>query len=182
MFLLSLMILISCTSESTKDSSLEDKTEYIPEVVDDLSWVNPDDLPAATNPCRSPVRVLVRTIFDGDTFVAQSEEGDETIRIIGVDTPETSTGQCYAAEAKSFLIQQKQVDMWLHLMALVKTSMKGRALCSPWYKRTRFSSGSYYCKGCQSVSLMIQIHLKCYLLKMKHSRSNGAGGWTDCDW
>lgn len=82
----------------------EDDTEV--EEVDDLSWVDPTDLPAGANPCREPIRVLVEAVYDGDTFVGQGEEWEETVRIIGVDTPELSSGDCYAQEAKSFLTEQ----------------------------------------------------------------------------
>ena len=60
----------------------------------------------ANNPCREPTRVLVERVFDGDTFVAQGENGEERVRIIGVNTPETGSGDCYAQEAKTFLINQ----------------------------------------------------------------------------
>ena len=33
--------------------------------------------------------MLVERVFDGDTFVAQGENGEERVRIIGVNTPET---------------------------------------------------------------------------------------------
>jgi len=38
--------------------------------------------------------------------VGQGINGEERVRIIGVNTPETSSGDCYAQEAKSFLINQ----------------------------------------------------------------------------
>ena len=81
----------------------EPEEEIVPEEEDDLSWVNPEDLPSGENPCREPVRVKVNYVVDGDTFFA--DHGQEKVRIIGVDTPEVNEEDCYAQEAKTFLTQ-----------------------------------------------------------------------------
>ena len=106
--MLSFLFFMACSEKptDTAETSTETSTEDTTPTVDDLSWVNPDDLPAGDNACREPIRVLVENVIDGDTFVGQGEEEEERIRIIGVNTPETSSGDCYAAEAKSFLITQ----------------------------------------------------------------------------
>ncbi len=49
--------------------------------------------------------VIVRVV-DGDTVVVQSDQGKETIRLIGIDTPETKHPskpvQCFGKEATAF--------------------------------------------------------------------------------
>ena len=102
-----ILLALACTGENTKDTASSNEPSDDTEVIiDDLSWVNPADLPAGNNPCREPIRVLVEDVVDGDTFVGQGENGEERVRIIGVDTPETSSGDCYAQEAKTFLLRQ----------------------------------------------------------------------------
>ena len=98
-----LWILIACFDKA-QDTAVE-RTEPTDEIVpeDDLSWVDPADLPAGENPCRDPVRVQVNYVVDGDTFFANY--GQEKVRIIGIDTPEMNDGECYAQEAKTFLTQ-----------------------------------------------------------------------------
>ena len=104
---LTVWLLFGC-SDKPEDTAevVSEPAEDTPAPVDDLSWVNPDDLPSGDNPCREPTRVLVERVFDGDTFVAQGDNGEERVRIIGVNTPETGSGDCYAQEAKTFLINQ----------------------------------------------------------------------------
>lgn len=184
MYLMSLLTMVSCTTESLKETAEE--ILEVPEEIDDLSWVNPENLPAGDNPCRSPVRVLVETVFDGDTFVAQSEEGQETVRIIGVDTPETSSGQCYAAEAKSFLIQQIfGRHVWL--------TFDGE--CTDFYDRTL----AYVHLGTNEQDfverqLLLGGYAKAFpfddtdtfelvFAQDEYTAStNGSGGWSVCDW
>ena len=107
---LSLLVLLACGDEQKEEDVglSEPSSEASDEVeaIDDLLWVDPTVLPAGENPCREPVRVLVESVLDGDTFVGQGDSGEERVRIIGVDTPELSSGDCYAQEAKSFLIEQ----------------------------------------------------------------------------
>src|SRR6056300_287258 len=110
MFLFSMLgLFLACQENKTEentDTATETDTDSTVEEVDDLSWVTPDDLPAGPNPCRETIRVFVENVIDGDTFIGQGADVEERVRIIGVDTPETSSGDCYAQEAKSFLINQ----------------------------------------------------------------------------
>lgn len=87
--MLSFLFFMACSEKptDTAETSTETSTEDTTPTVDDLSWVNPDDLPAGDNACREPIRVLVENVIDGDTFVGQGENGEERIRIIGVNTP-----------------------------------------------------------------------------------------------
>jgi len=98
-------IIMGCVWK-TQDTSLEQSIDDPPiEVIDDLSWVDPDNLPSGDNPCREPIRMRVNYVVDGDTFFADGDNGEEKVRIIGVNTPELHDDECYAAEAKTFLTQ-----------------------------------------------------------------------------
>ncbi len=62
-------------------------------------------LPAGPGPCREAELVRVDWVADGDTIhvTRQSDGGEEDVRIIGVDTPETWGGtECYGPEASDF--------------------------------------------------------------------------------
>lgn len=53
--------------------------------------------------CRSPVSATVSRIVDGDTLEAAVDGGgDETVRLLGVDAPETDEGAC-GSRAESWL-------------------------------------------------------------------------------
>ncbi|MCS6856648.1 MAG: thermonuclease family protein [Sandaracinaceae bacterium] len=78
--------------------------------LDDARVLNLDlgALPAPPNPCRPATKGRVMRVIDGDTFdVLIDGAGEaERVRLIGVDTPETSVPRgyphCYGAEAKQF--------------------------------------------------------------------------------
>lgn len=54
----------------------------------------------------APLAMVVRVI-DGDTIEVRSETSNETVRLIGIDTPEIEragkAGECYASEAAAHL-------------------------------------------------------------------------------
>ena len=60
--------------------------------------------PAAEGP---PGSATVVRVVDGDTLVAHLPAGDETVRLIGIDTPETKKPgtpvECFGAEASAHL-------------------------------------------------------------------------------
>ena len=168
-----ILLALACTGDGTKDTSNVEPAQEDTEVtIDDLSWVNPDDLPTGNNPCRDPIRVLVEDVIDGDTFVGQGEDGEERIRIIGVDTPETSSGDCYAQEAKTFLLRQifgKWVwltfdrgctDVFDRTLAYVHLGTNEQDLCN----------ADFAGRFCLHFHLMIRLLLKICLLKMKPLR------------
>ena len=75
-------------------------------------------LPAGETPCRDPELFRVTWVADGDTFWAWPMSGEgtaESVRIIGVNTPETyGTPQCWGAEAAEFTEQVlEQRLLWL---------------------------------------------------------------------
>jgi len=75
-------------------------------------------LPAGPAPCRAPELVRVTRVIDGDTFDAWPMSGlggAESVRIIGVNTPETyGTPQCWGPEAADFAEQVLDLRLlWL---------------------------------------------------------------------
>ena len=72
----------------------------------DLTGLDPDTLPRVDGACREPELVVVTYVADGDTFVVDGSRGEETVRFIGVNTPETGYGtteeECYGPEASDF--------------------------------------------------------------------------------
>ncbi len=58
--------------------------------------------PPAMSP--TPTLLEVRRVIDGDTLVVVTANGEETVRLLAVDTPER--GDCYAPEATRFLAEK----------------------------------------------------------------------------
>ncbi len=186
--MIALLLTLACFDKDTDTAATatEPATEDTTNAVDDLSWVNPDDLPAASNACREPIRVLVEDVVDGDTFVAQSEEGEERVRIIGVDTPETSSGDCYAQEAKSFLINTifgrhvwlsfdgncydtfGRTLAYVHLGTNEQDFVERQILLGGYAKAFPFDDTDTF------EDLFAQDEAT--------ARENGAGGWGACSW
>ena len=168
------------TGQETVEPSEEVNT------VDDLSWVNPDNLPAGSNPCREPIRVLVEDVVDGDTFVGQGEDGEERVRIIGVNTPETSSGDCYAQEAKTFLIRQifgKYV--WLTFDGNCK-DVYDRTLAyvhlgtgeQDFVERQILLGGYAHAFPFDDTDTFEDV----FAADEATAKSNGEGGWSACGW
>lgn len=66
------------------------------------------------NTNNSQPEYLVTYVTDGDTIHADINGIDEKVRLIGIDTPELSSADCYAAEAKNKLtelINNKKVSL-----------------------------------------------------------------------
>jgi micrococcal nuclease len=181
-------MLFACSGGTQDTSLLDTDTEEsnIIEEIDDLSWVDPSDLPAAEQPCREPIRMEVTYVADGDTFFAKSSEGEEKIRIIGIDTPELQDDECYSQEAKSFLFDLID-DKWVWLTF--------DQVCYDQYDRTL----AYVHLGTQEMDFIErQILLEGYALAFPFSdtstfstlfafdeaeaRANNKGGWDVCDW
>ena len=85
---------------------------------DAVRAIDADRLPAGPTPCRPPELVRVTWVADGDTFWAWPMSGtgsEESVRIIGVNTPETyGTPQCWGEEASEFTRQLlDQRLLWL---------------------------------------------------------------------
>ncbi len=73
---------------------------------DPLEDIDPSTLPAGASPCRPPVLGRVTYVVDGDTAYITTDEGEEDVRFIGVDTPEIAhegnPADCYGDEAADF--------------------------------------------------------------------------------
>jgi len=90
-------------TDSWRDTSSPDDDTAEPAIGD----IDPATLPAGDAPCREPVLVRVESVVDGDTVrVSRSGGATETIRILGVDTPEIGYSgdpdECWAQQARSF--------------------------------------------------------------------------------
>ncbi|MCB9780429.1 MAG: thermonuclease family protein [Alphaproteobacteria bacterium] len=70
-----------------------------------LTGIDPASLPQVDGACREPELVTVTFVADGDTIIADTSQGEEKIRFIGVDTPEMGYGddpqECWGPEAKA---------------------------------------------------------------------------------
>jgi len=100
------------------DTGVSDTGSDGVEPVDPIEEIPESDLPQGVDPCREPALGRVISVTDGDTITVQTDLGYETIRLIGIDTPEVDhTGpddECYGEESKAFLsamVKDKQV--WL---------------------------------------------------------------------
>lgn len=105
------LLLLACTA-GTDSGTPEADTKS------ELFNIDPDTLPQGESPCREPELVFVYDVIDGDTIHVSSSQGTESIRMIGVDTPEIGwngdPSDCYAQEAQAFtrdLLEDKQA--WL---------------------------------------------------------------------
>ncbi len=82
------LVLVSCTPESAQTS--------------------PDFASAGFRPGFAPNAEVIATV-DGDTVRLRFASGDEVVRLLGVDTPETvdpnRAAQCYGAEASAFVAE-----------------------------------------------------------------------------
>lgn len=61
-------------------------------------------VPPVPSPTLTGSALEVRRVIDGDTLVVITETGEETVRLLAVDTPER--GDCYAPEATRYLAQR----------------------------------------------------------------------------
>ena len=70
-----------------------------------VSNIDPNTLPAGPNPCREPMLIRVNHVVDGDTFYGTGDNGEEKVRVIGINAPELGyngdASECYADEAQA---------------------------------------------------------------------------------
>ena len=68
-----------------------------------VSNIDPLSLPSGPNPCREPMLLRVNHVVDGDTLYGTGDNGEEKVRVIGINAPELGYGgdasDCYADEA-----------------------------------------------------------------------------------
>lgn len=181
------IFMLACQEEKMTDTSTEPSSEDTTvEEVDDLSWINPDDLPAGPNPCREPIRVLVENVIDGDTFIGQGADAEEKVRVIGVDTPETTSGDCYAQEAKSFLTN-KIFGRWVWLTFDDNCyDVYGRTLAyvhlgtteQDFVERQILLGGYAHAFPFPDTDTFEDV----FAQDEATAESNGVGGWSSCGW
>jgi micrococcal nuclease len=84
-----------------------------------VTMMAPMGLPASASPCREPILGRVRFVTDGDTISVNgiSEPLSESVRLIGVDSPEIAhdgtAADCYGPEAAEFTGQLRNHIVWL---------------------------------------------------------------------
>ncbi len=89
------------------DAPLDDVEPSQPDTVDTGEPEDRPDIPSVDGACREPVEVEVSYVTDGDTIEVQGPDGEESVRIIGVDTPETwGDDDCWGPEAKAYSIER----------------------------------------------------------------------------
>ena len=68
-----------------------------------VSNIDPSTLPAGDNPCREPMLLRVNHVVDGDTFYGTGDNGEEKVRVIGINAAEIgyngAASECFADEA-----------------------------------------------------------------------------------
>lgn len=87
--------------------------------VDTSSVAAPETAPAATvSPQPKTPLLVVKEVVDGDTIKVSTDKGTETVRLIGVDTPETKDPrkpvQCFGQEASAKMkewVEGKAVEL-----------------------------------------------------------------------
>ncbi len=116
-----ILLLIACmpaTNDDTATTTTVDDDTVVVGVPESLSSMNPELLPQSADACREPELVEVTYVVDGDTFDAVAKWGGETVRIIGLNTPEIDhnggDSDCYGREAADYT--ESQLDgnwVWL---------------------------------------------------------------------
>ncbi len=145
----------------------------------------------STLPANAVPAELVR-IVDGDTIVVRinGESGQETVRLIGIDTPETKKPntpvQCYGKEATAFttkLLSGKKI--WLE-HDVSNRDQYGRLLRYVWVE----SGSSYLLANEEIVSLGYGTagdyppdthYHKRLFAALENARSHGIGMWGSCE-
>lgn len=85
---------------------------------DPLSFIDSSTLPAGGNPCRAPTFGEVQDVTDGDTIRVMTGRGSESVRLIGIDSPEVDHDgdgdECWANEATTFVRDTLEgTNVWL---------------------------------------------------------------------
>ncbi|MFT5683945.1 MAG: micrococcal nuclease [Myxococcota bacterium] len=107
-----LPLLLACTGTDPGTVDTQDAESI------DIADIDPDTLPEGDSPCREPELVFVYAAIDGDTIHVDSSLGEESIRMIGVDTPEVGwngdPSDCYGQEAQAFTRNAlEDTEVWL---------------------------------------------------------------------
>ena len=118
------LLALACTKASEPEpdtsspSALDTADTVVPDVPDPIEQIDETDLPQGDEPCRGPVLGTVSEVVDGDTIKAETGRGVESVRLIGVNTPEVDHSgpddDCFGEESKAYLTAMiKGKRIWL---------------------------------------------------------------------
>lgn len=117
-----LLFALACVSAENEpkspDSGKSDSGNVVETEPDPIDEVDETNLPQGSDPCRDPVLGTVSSVIDGDTIKVETGRGRETVRLIGIDTPEVDhdgpDDECFGEEAKAYLTAMINGDrVWL---------------------------------------------------------------------
>jgi endonuclease YncB( thermonuclease family) len=115
------LFLLACGGSPSPTDAIQDTETETPKDTgerDPIRDLDPSVLPSSPDPCRAPEVVLVKEIIDGDTLKVEGKWGGETVRLIGIDTPEmnydNNAPECWAPEALAAL-EELLLDKWAWL-------------------------------------------------------------------
>lgn len=116
------LLVCACTATEGEpkraDTAAEDSGSAEIEVPDPIEEIDATSLPQGAEPCRNPVLGTVVSVTDGDTIKVETGRGRESVRLIGIDTPEVDHSgpddDCFGEEAKAYLTAMLNGDrVWL---------------------------------------------------------------------
>jgi micrococcal nuclease len=152
-----------------------------------------DDAPASNHPASDPPRpttafgraTAVERIVDGDTIVVA---GDETVRLIGIDTPETKDPrrpvQCFGAEATRRITELIPAGEAVVLVRDVSDADRyGRTLAYVYRERDRlFVNAAMVRDGYAAASTYPPDveHADEFRTLERSARESGRGLWSAC--
>jgi endonuclease YncB( thermonuclease family) len=117
-----LLAALACTpaEEATKapDTGVGDSGGSVDSETDPIEEVDETSLPQGSEPCRGPVLGTVTSVIDGDTIKVETGRGRESVRLIGINTPEVDHSgpddECFGEESKAYLTAMIDGDrVWL---------------------------------------------------------------------
>lgn len=143
--------------------------------------------PASGDPARAPNAEVIR-IVDGDTIVVRTDRGQERVRLIGIDTPESVDPrrpvECFGKEAARYTASllppgtpvtlerdAQPRDRYGRLLAYVYRSSDGLLV------NEAIVAGGY----AQVLTIPPNVtHAERFLAAERSARASGAGLWSSC--
>lgn len=184
------ILILSCTTVQEIDTGTKAEEKDSADEIDPATLIDPSSLPTASNACREPILVDVNYVVDGDTAFVQTEQGEEKIRFIGIDTPELGydgdPDECYAQEARNFLIEQiDERKIWLTFDALCADTFD-RTLA---YAHTAVGSQGFVQRQVLQRGMAKNFPFddtpafhNLFAEDALQAEQAGIGGWRDCGW
>ena len=173
----------------TASSSTGTSTTTTTPPTDGMEQLDPSALPAGPEPCRAAELVLVTDIIDGDTARMNTEDGNISVRFIGIDTPEIGydgdPSDCYAEEARNFAAASLHgkrvwlthdaecVDMYDRRLAYVHTAVGEQG----FFQRTALQGGYATPFAFEPNTTFEEI----FEGDSQQANDAGAGMWSSCE-